>query len=498
MRERVLPHGARDIRHDDIMLKKTFSGPTEKVAPALIRNEASTPPAVVHSSEAYVPRDSAAQSAGIRSMLPQFVPPKPESFNHEEEEKKNQKRAANRKSAYTSRARKKKMVEEMTVANQDLKQHAHILDLLPDLIIVVDHHERISFVSKSVHAKLYYTDEDLDGVSIYNLMTPETRHVITTALHRKGFGCTSGKRSSKSGRSVASSKSSTVTDVSFVGADTRAGVQKTPKVTAGRAYANEPALASKLTYQNNQKRRRIISVVSSVSSESSSSNLDPLEEIPRRCLVGPNTQITAVASSEAASLKKSAPPNFLSSGGRQGSTSSRATTLSWSSNWNSSDGDTESQGPCSGGEAEDQAGSDGGPMYAKWSHVNLQRHNQEIDQLSDQAVWKVCLIRRDRTSVWCEMSVNVREEAGTAPEVVLSLRPVHDGPPVPENYVLTADLKPNTQGLPQSGRDKEFLGRTTTQDESLPESGVEVASALSAANTLLGLMGKSSWPCGEV
>jgi hypothetical protein len=65
-------------------------------------------------------------------------PPSP-NLKHltRQEEKKRLKRAANRRSACTSRARKKQYVEEMTMANKILKKHAHILELLPDLILGV-------------------------------------------------------------------------------------------------------------------------------------------------------------------------------------------------------------------------------------------------------------------------------------------------------------------------------------------------------------------------
>ena len=36
---------------------------------------------------------------------------------------------------------------------------------------------------------------------------------------------------------------------------------------------------------------------------------------------------------------------------------------------------------------------------AIWSSDNLKRHNEKIDQLNETSTWKLCLIRRDRSTL---------------------------------------------------------------------------------------------------
>jgi PAS domain-containing protein len=66
------------------------------------------------------------------------------------EEKKMAKRLVNRKSASTSRARKKKLVEEMAQNNARLRRQAIILSLLPDLVMAITTDGEITFCSGQV------------------------------------------------------------------------------------------------------------------------------------------------------------------------------------------------------------------------------------------------------------------------------------------------------------------------------------------------------------
>lgn len=124
--------------------------------------------------------------------------------------------------------------------------------------------------------------------------------------------------------------------------------------------------------------------------------------------------------------------------------------------------------------------------FAAWSHLNLKRHNEEIDHQNEAAVCNICLIRQDHTSLWCEATSNLRKtrvesgsgdggdtvsisgSASTAPpnvgsdatpgdgsppcvaefveEVILSLRPVSDGPKVESQL----GLKPGGKGHKRS------------------------------------------------
>jgi hypothetical protein len=199
-------------------------------------------------------------------------------------------------------------------------------------------------------------------------------------------------------------------------------------------------------------------------------------------------------------------------------------------------------------EAEDGAdggGPDaaGGRTFAKWSHVNLQRHNEEIDQRSEQAFWNICLIRRDRTTLWCETNSNLRQQgeavAGesvsgmgsvaegdtgkAAVELILSMRPVRDGPAVPASVAIIPDKpeaparkkaapasipveaapapappssKAGSTGSSGSAKARAAPPKITLkppfpEGEESDELSLENASELTVAKTLLGLMGRS-------
>ena len=140
--------------------------------------------------------------------------------NHRVEEKRKAKRAANRKSACTSRARKKQYVENMTMANQSLKHHAQIMDLLPDLIIGVDRDGIIHYVSKSVLSRLQYSEATMLGASFHSLCTPDTVHVARSMLdqrdgpmqqwqHQRGPSAASSTSSNSNDNTASSGNSST-------------------------------------------------------------------------------------------------------------------------------------------------------------------------------------------------------------------------------------------------------------------------------------------------
>lgn len=150
-----------------------------------------------------------------------------------------------------------------------------------------------------------------------------------------------------------------------------------------------------------------------------------------------------------------------------------------------SSGSSGSQTSGSSGSEEMIMNSDG---YAEWSHLNLKRHNEEIDHQNEAAVCNICLIRQDHTSLWCEATSNLRKTrvesgggdcgdtasmsgssttglptvgsgatpgdgSGSPPcvvefveEVILSLRPVSDGPKVEAQL----GLKPHAKGHKRS------------------------------------------------
>lgn len=109
-------------------------------------------------------------------------------------DKKTAKRVANRKSACTSRARKKALVEEMTLTNARLRRQALILSLLPDLVIVISPEGEITFCSAQVERVLRHKMDDLIGADIRDILIPESR----VALGKLVTGLmNSGKTSSR-------------------------------------------------------------------------------------------------------------------------------------------------------------------------------------------------------------------------------------------------------------------------------------------------------------
>ncbi|CAN0350413.1 unnamed protein product, partial [Phaeothamnion confervicola] len=105
-----------------------------------------------------------------------------------QEEKKRLKRAANRKSASTSRARKKALVEEMTMQNMRLKKHAEILSLLPDLILALLRSGEVSYASEACERFLQHPIDLVKGANMFDLVTPEChdtlRELISETLSR--------------------------------------------------------------------------------------------------------------------------------------------------------------------------------------------------------------------------------------------------------------------------------------------------------------------------
>jgi PAS domain S-box-containing protein len=130
------------------------------------------------------------------NVLQQLKQPVPESLSllladvTKKEEKKHAKRIANRMSASTSRARKKALVREMTELNARLKRQALILALLPDLVIVVDVNGVITFCSEQVERILMYTPDSIQGCKLTDILVPSSRskflNLIKTLLGPSG------------------------------------------------------------------------------------------------------------------------------------------------------------------------------------------------------------------------------------------------------------------------------------------------------------------------
>lgn len=98
------------------------------------------------------------------------------------QKKKHAKRIANRRSASTSRARKKKYVEEMKVTNARLKRQALILSLLPDLVMAINTDGEITFCSAQVERVLKHKIDDLIGANFSTLLVPASRDALVSLI----------------------------------------------------------------------------------------------------------------------------------------------------------------------------------------------------------------------------------------------------------------------------------------------------------------------------
>jgi PAS domain-containing protein len=104
------------------------------------------------------------------------------------QKKKHAKRIANRRSASTSRARKKKYVEEMKVTNARLKRQALILSLLPDLVVAINTDGEITFCSAQVERVLKHKIEDLIGANLSTLLVPASKDALQSLINEMMSG----------------------------------------------------------------------------------------------------------------------------------------------------------------------------------------------------------------------------------------------------------------------------------------------------------------------
>ena len=454
---------------------------------------------------------------------------------------------------------------QMTQANMDLKRHARILDLLPDLIIGVNRQGEIAYVSASVTRKLRYPPDLLRGASIFDLVTPHTRHVVSAVLQRSSVkptaaerladgrrdltvdgsasagGASTGRRSGGGGSSSSSgrtrgksgsrgaaggeggpmpapravavsetsrsaagagssahgsggssgdgrSTSSVGGDVGCQG-DAQGGRDAWPSADAAAAAAppppefvpsrappavassSAPALAASAqaaagpAFLGSSSKSSSESLDQSAVGHSSmtTSSSTPSSSLASGTSLSGASTGTAGASASSESVTESAPE-----GASVGGTESAATSAGTPQN-SGSDGDPEgladrdssSDEPTTSSEEGHQSAATSssdtsGPHFAKWSHLNLQRHNQEIDQQNDRAVWNLCLVRPDRSTLWCEANSSpgrrAEAEGEDGVEVIFSLRPVREGSPVPAAFaVVTAGWAKAALGQPSSG-----------------------------------------------
>ena len=100
------------------------------------------------------------------------------------EEKRHAKRLANRKSACTSRARKKALIDEMTMENARLRRQALILSYLPDPVVTIRADGVITFCSMQVERVLRHDSSELLGANIEDIIVPSSRESIRRLIRK--------------------------------------------------------------------------------------------------------------------------------------------------------------------------------------------------------------------------------------------------------------------------------------------------------------------------
>eukprot|EP00804_Cyclotella_cryptica_P028272 CCRYP_014615-RB/>CCRYP_014615-RB protein AED:0.09 eAED:0.09 QI:262/1/1/1/0.66/0.5/4/768/588 len=94
------------------------------------------------------------------------------------ERKRKAKRSANRKSASDSRARKIRLIEELTATNAKLRRQALILSYMPDPVAAVGIDGVIKFCSVPMERVLKRKNEDLVGSNIEDVLVPKSRAAL--------------------------------------------------------------------------------------------------------------------------------------------------------------------------------------------------------------------------------------------------------------------------------------------------------------------------------
>jgi PAS domain-containing protein len=95
------------------------------------------------------------------------------------EEKHCAKRISNRKSATVARARKRQLIDELTVDNGRMRRQALILSYLPDPVIAIGLDGEIKFCNMQAARVLKHKMKDLEGARINDVLVPESRPVMS-------------------------------------------------------------------------------------------------------------------------------------------------------------------------------------------------------------------------------------------------------------------------------------------------------------------------------
>lgn len=368
--------------------------------------------------------------------------------------KKLMKRAANRKSASASRARKKTLLEEMTIQNERMKQHAQILAMIPDLIVTLKDSGSVSYVSDACESFLQYGTEEMRGMAMFELVTPECREVLKALINESlismspsqqtGTEEDSGEGGSRGGSSgdmkdamdldyddapatvpvphTAASHSLKPEQTSPIlphfcdGLQGVAGLHTpklgapTPSTCAGPVPI--PTQSQSDTGSNGSSGNTRTNSGSAWTSVSASSSLSSLSGGSGRG-----------SSSNSGGMSSNSGGMSSNSGGmssNSGGMSSNSGGMSSSSSSSGSSGGHPSGG--SSGKAHKHNHSSNNNKRPH--HVHRRLRSGPMRRVSGGKC-RLCLIRRDKSTVWCEIRTSILP-SNDGKELVLSLRPVPD------------------------------------------------------------------------
>eukprot|EP00520_Triparma_pacifica_P003906 CAMPEP_0118654524 /NCGR_PEP_ID=MMETSP0785-20121206/12441_1 /TAXON_ID=91992 /ORGANISM="Bolidomonas pacifica, Strain CCMP 1866" /LENGTH=497 /DNA_ID=CAMNT_0006547201 /DNA_START=186 /DNA_END=1675 /DNA_ORIENTATION=+ len=342
------------------------------------------------------------------------------------EQKRTAKRAANRKSACTSRARKKALVDSMTHENQRLQRLSAILDKVPDMIFSVGKAGKISYVNERVTQVLGFEVGSLINGDFYSLLVPPSRPLI---LHLVGDSSSSSSSNQKNLNVVSTGVSS---------------------ISSGRSMS--PSEGEDSNYGGTTKKHSAPSFAPSSRNQSSNEGSDSSRE------ANSNSLARNVNLFNAKLFPPSNKRGEVDDVNGEGVTANNKTARLSSLEYNNVD---TVQKDNSGG--ENSEGSDSFPTRSD--------SDENGDKEGERRSVRVCMVRKDLTTVWCEavfssdssdgsddaassekMPQNSLSSATSSSpsvpncELIFSLRPLRDGEKVGSELAF----KPPPKTAPES------------------------------------------------
>ncbi|CAM9761885.1 unnamed protein product [Choristocarpus tenellus] len=302
-----------------------------------------------------------------------------------QDEKRRVKRAANRKSASMSRSRKKALVDDMMARNERMKQRALILTALPDLIMAIYRSGEISYVSPACNWLLLHTVNEVKGANLFDLVTadshPTLRKIIADNLSRP----LASKIEEGVGTDLTNKSLPDSKAKSSIPAEQGScDMEQSGSRDAKLLPPPPPQVATSLTLRKNTD---------------SGCNSQPAVSVSQKIGKG-ELKLKPPEECRTASLLECTAPNLLLPSNR-----------------------------------EQEQGHEG------------QHHNRKgsIHLRRSECSNSLCLIRCDKTTVWCESRISVRKAKGeginaSLAEIIFALRPMSEGDKVGQENGLAGAL----------------------------------------------------------